>query len=107
MVFRPLESSLLRSAASLQRLCFVLAVTTLYLVSQGRRVVAEGKRRWVDAHWFRGSSYLKIGWAWVKWAIHQGEALLQEVCLSSAPDPEPAMASRRQAQRPNYPRSKS
>ncbi len=98
-----LESSLLRSAATVQRLCFVLAVTTLYLVSQGTRVVAEGKRRWVDAHWFRGNSYLKIGWAWVKWAVQHGVPLGQEVCLASAPDPEPATASRIQAQRPKLP----
>jgi hypothetical protein len=56
-----LESSLLRSADILSRLCFVLATTTLYLVSQGTEVVRQGKRRWVDPHWFRGSRYLKIG----------------------------------------------
>ncbi|MGD2207752.1 MAG: transposase [Anaerolineae bacterium] len=52
------ESSLIRSAEALSRLCFVLAMTTLYLVSQGTVVVEQGKRRWVDAHWFRGNSYL-------------------------------------------------
>jgi hypothetical protein len=55
-----LESSLLRSADVLSRLCFVLAIATLYLVSQGTEVVRQGKRRWVDPHWFRGSSYLKM-----------------------------------------------
>jgi len=56
-----LESSLMRSANALERLCGVLASTTLYLVAQGTAVVAQGKRRWVDSHWFRGQSYLKIG----------------------------------------------
>jgi hypothetical protein len=60
-----LESSLIRSPEALERLCFVLAMTTLYLVSVGTAVVQQGKRRWVDPHWFRGTSYLKIGWKWV------------------------------------------
>src|SRR5437763_6825048 len=56
-----LESSLIRSAEALERLCLVLAVTTLYLVWLGTFVVKHGKRRLVDPHWFRGLSYLKIG----------------------------------------------
>ena len=91
-----LESSLLRSAAVLSRLCFLLAITTLYLVSQGTEVVKQARRRWVDPHWFRGSSYLKIGWDWVKAALTKGFALITWLHLSSDPDPEPAMASRTQ-----------
>jgi Transposase DDE domain len=94
-----LESSLIRSAPALTRLCFVLALTTLYFVSQGTEVVTQGKRRLVDPHWFRGSSYLKIGWNWVKLALTRGYALITRVHLSSARDPEPAMASKRQYQR--------
>jgi hypothetical protein len=94
-----LESSLVRSAPALTRLCFVLAITTLYLVSQGTEVVQQGKRRLVDPHWFRGSSYLKLGWNWVKLALTKGDTLITRVHLSSAKDPEPAMASRRQYQR--------
>ena len=67
-----LESSLIRSAQALERLCLVLAMTTLYLVSQGTEVVKQGKRRLVDPHWFRGQSYLKIGWNWVKLALSRG-----------------------------------
>jgi hypothetical protein len=93
-----LESSLLRSTDVLSRLCFVLAITTLYLVSQGTEVVRQGKRRWVDPHWFRGSSYLKIGWEWVKAALSKGFELITKLHLSSEPDPEPAMASRVQSQ---------
>lgn len=92
-----LESSLIRSASALSRLCFVLAVATLFLVSQGTVVVESGKRRWVDAHWFRGNSYLKIGWHWVKRALAVGLELITRFRLSSLPDPEPAMASRKQA----------
>jgi Transposase DDE domain len=93
-----LESSLIRSAQALTRLCLVLAMTTLYLVAQGTEVVKQGKRRWVDPHWWRGQSYLKIGWKWVKLALSKGLNLITTVHLSSACDPEPAMASKRQYQ---------
>jgi hypothetical protein len=91
-----LESSLIRSADALSRLCFVLAMATLFLVAQGVEVVAQGKRRWVDPHWFRGASYLKIGWSWVKKALHNHWPLLTHLALPGEPDPEPAIASRKQ-----------
>jgi len=91
-----LEDSLIRSAAALERLCFVLAITTLYLVSVGTSVVQQGKRRLVDPHWFRGASYLKIGWHWVQYALTQCYELITTVYLRSEPDPEPAMASKKQ-----------
>jgi hypothetical protein len=94
-----LESSLIRSAQALARLCLVLAMTTLYLVSQGTEVVKQGKRRWVDPHWFRGQSYLKIGWNWVKLALSRGYELVTRLQVSAEADPEPAMASKRQAQK--------
>ncbi len=50
----------------------------------------------VDPHWFRGASYLKIGWHWVHYALTQCYELITTVYLSSAPDPEPAMASKKQ-----------
>jgi len=99
-----LEASLIRSAKALERLCFVLATATLYLVSQGTQVVQEGKRRLVDAHWFRGKSYLKIGWDWVNLALNRGETLISRLTLSPEPDPEPAMASRKQHQKRIQPR---
>jgi len=92
-----LEASLLRDAKALERLCFVLAITTLFLVSQGTVVVEQGKRRWVDPHWFRGSSYLKIGWQWVKHALSKGWTLITRLYLPGTPDPEPARASRKQS----------
>lgn len=91
-----LESSLIRSAQALERLCFMLAMTTLYLASLGSDVVKQGKRRLVDPHWFRGSSYLKIGWNWVHYALIRGYELITSAYLSSEPDPEPAMASKKQ-----------
>lgn len=94
-----LESSLIRSATALSRLCLVLALATLFLVCQGTEVVASGQRRWVDAHWFRGSSYLKIGWKWVQVALRKGYALVTRLRLSPLPDPDIAMASRKQARK--------
>jgi hypothetical protein len=91
-----LESSLIRSAKALERLCLVLAMTTLYLVSVGTSVVQKGQRRLVDPHWFRGASYLKIGWNWVHYALNRGYELITSVYLSGEPDPEPAMASKKQ-----------
>ena len=93
-----LESSSIRSSEALERLCFVLAMTTLYLVSLGTSVVQQGKRRFVDPHWFRGASYLKIGWKWVSYALSRDYELIANVYLSSESDPEPAIASRKQAQ---------
>jgi hypothetical protein len=102
-----LESSLIRSAQALSRLCFVLAMTTLFLVSQGTVVVEQGKRRLVDPHWYRGNSYLKIGWKWVNRALSKGWDLITRLYLSGAPDPEPAMASRKQHAKRALPTLKS
>lgn len=88
-----LESSLIRSAKALTRLCLVLAVATLFLVCQGVEVQRTDKRRWVDPHWFRGNSYLRIGWNWCKHAKTKGWSLLQQWFLDPTPDPEPAIAS--------------
>jgi hypothetical protein len=73
-------------------------MTTLSLVSLGTAVVQQGKRRFVDPHGFRGTSYLKSGWKWVSYALSRGYALLTSVSWSSASDPEPAIASKKQAQ---------
>jgi hypothetical protein len=81
----------------------VLAITTLYLVTQGTEVVTHGKRRWVDAHWFRGQSYLKIGWHWVHLALSRGYALMTRMHLSPEADPAPAMASKIQHQKQSQP----
>jgi hypothetical protein len=43
--------SLIRSSDALSRLCFVISMATLYLVSQGTQVVSDNKRRWVEPHW--------------------------------------------------------
>ncbi|MDV2998272.1 MAG: IS4 family transposase ISAcma44 [Chroococcidiopsis sp. SAG 2025] len=94
-----LERSEIRSVPALSHLCFVLAVTTLLLTVQGQQVVATGKRRWVDAHWQRGNSYLRIGWNWLKGVLHQGWRLFCTFSLQGHTDPEPAFASIKQTQK--------
>lgn len=94
-----LEQSLIRSPIALSRLCLVLAIATLLLTAQGQQVVAAGKRRWVDCHWQRGNSYLRLGWNWIKGLLHHDWSLFPSLCLSGQPDPEPARASRKQAQK--------
>ncbi|HEY9612331.1 MAG TPA: hypothetical protein V6C93_23435, partial [Allocoleopsis sp.] len=69
---------------------------------QGTAVVAQGKRRWVDPHWERGNSYLRIGWNWVKTALARGWKLFETFCLTSNFDPAPAIASRQQHQQRLY-----
>jgi hypothetical protein len=91
-----LESSGLRNVMALSRLCLVMAVATLFLTAQGVEVVVMSNRRKVDPHWFRGASYLKIGWSWIKQALNKGWEIISAVFLISNKDPEPAMASRRQ-----------
>jgi hypothetical protein len=50
------EESTLRSAAALSRLLWGIATATRSRVVPGSEVVAPGRRREVDPHWFRGSS---------------------------------------------------
>src|SRR4028119_1838348 len=97
-----LERSMIRCAPALSRLCLVLAIATVYLTLQGTAVVAQGKRRWVDPHWERGNSYLRIGWNWVKTALARGWSLFETFCLIGNFDPAPPIASRKQHQQRLY-----
>lgn len=89
-----LEHSRLRNTKALTRLCFVLAIATLFLVCQGTEVVESHQRRFVDPHWFRGNSYLKIGWKWVRRAAVKGWLLISRLLLSPLPDLEPCFAAK-------------
>ena len=94
-----LEHSALHCPKALTRLLWVHAAAILYLVSQGTQVADSGQRRRMDPHWFRGSSYLRIGWNGVKAALIHGWHLITRICLSKSEDPEPAMASRKQREK--------
>lgn len=91
-----LEASRLRDKFALTQLCGVIALTMLVLVLLGTQVVVLDQRRWVDTHWRRGMSYLKLGWNWIHLALTQQWKLSLFQFLLSAPDPQPAIASQRQ-----------
>ena len=78
----------------LSRLCLVLAVATLYLTSVGTAVIDQGQRRQVKPHWFRGSSYFKIGWHWIRKALVQGWTIPTTIALQSALDLDPCIPSK-------------
>ena len=78
----------------------VLAIATLHFTSVGVGVVRLKLRRWVDTHWDRVMSYLKIGWSWLRQQFRRGWPCMPAFWLDPTPDPEPAMASRRTAARP-------
>jgi len=97
-----IQKSEIRSVCALSRLWFILAIATLYVTAQGVEVVAAGKRRWVDTHWFRGNSYFRIGWQWVKTALECGWRLIHQVRFIGNHDPDPAIASRKQHEKRCY-----
>ncbi|HYQ90767.1 MAG TPA: transposase, partial [Candidatus Competibacteraceae bacterium] len=91
-----LEDAKRRSAAAIERLFFAIAAATLYLVVHGSAGVAPGRRREVDPDWVRGSRDLKLGWPWIKQALHKGWQWIPCWRLQGGEDPDPARASRRQ-----------
>ena len=109
---------MIRDVCALSRLWFILSVATLYVSAQGVQVVDLGKRRWVDAHWFRGqriradrrkttrghspSRYFRIGWDWVKAALINDWKLIYSVSFFSYHDPTPAIASLKQYEQRLY-----
>jgi len=98
----PLESSRIRSAKARERLCLGRALTTRSRVSQGTAVVTQGQRRWVDPPGCRGLSDLNLGWHGVHLALRRGYELVTRWHGAPEAEPEPAMASTRQA--PQQPR---
>lgn len=91
-----LERSALRDAKMLERLCLVLAVATLYLTAQGIEVVESGQRQRVDVHWFRGNSFLRIGWDWLRRALITPLKLIDRVYFSGNFSLDPVIISLRQ-----------
>ncbi len=94
------ESTKLDDPKAIARLFLVLAVASLHFTSVGVAVVNREARRWVDTHWDRGMSYLKIGWYWLRQQFRKNWPVLPPFGLDQTPDPEPAIASRRKAAEP-------
>jgi hypothetical protein len=92
-----IHTSELATPDALERLILILAIVPLHLTSIGAGVVQAGKRRFVDTHWDRGLSNLKIGWRWRQQQDQRGWPALAPFWLDPEPDPFPALASRRAA----------
>jgi hypothetical protein len=94
------QTNQLETPEALERLFLIVAIATLHCTSIGIGVVRAQLRRWVDTHWDRGLSYLKIGWRWLNQQYRRGWKAFGTFWLDPAPDPEPVHASRRQAAAP-------
>ena len=94
------EASKLDDVSAIGRLFLILAVATLHFTSVGVGVVKSKTRRWVDTHWDRGMSYLKIGWKWLRQQYRRGWPTFAPFAIDPAPDPEPATASRCKSAQP-------
>jgi hypothetical protein len=97
-----LESSRLYDSNALSRLCLLIAIATLYLVSTGQVVESLGFRPQIDTHWRRGLSYLQLGWRWCKQAVIQNTWLLDFLWIPPDSQAEPVIASWPQFYRPKF-----
>ena len=89
-----LQTSELATPEALEQLLLIVAIATLHLTSLGAGVVQAGKHRWVDTHWDRGLSYLKLGWRWRRQQYLRGWHPFAPFWLDPLPDPLPVLASR-------------
>lgn len=94
-----LERSRIRNVQRLEKLCFVLAIATLYLTAQGIAVVESGQRRLVDVHSFRGNSYFRIGWDWIRRAFIFPMPLKLVPRFTSHLSPDPVIPSLKYSQK--------
>jgi hypothetical protein len=92
-----LESSELTTPDAIERLVLILAIATIYFTSIGLGVVKANVRRFVDTHWDRGLSYLKIDWRWLRQCYRRGWQVFTSFLLDPAPESVPVTPSRRTA----------
>ncbi len=90
-----LQTSRLAAPEALERLLLILALTTLHLTSLGVGVVHAKKNRFVDHHWERRLSYVKLGWRWQRQQKQHAWQAFAPFWLDPVPDPFPVLASRR------------
>jgi hypothetical protein len=90
-----IHTSQLAKPEALERLILIIAMTTLHLTSIGVGVVHAEQRRFVDPHWERRVSYLKLGWRWRQQQEQRGWQAFAPFWLDPEPDPFPVLASHR------------
>jgi hypothetical protein len=83
------EASPLTQPTQVDRLCLIMAVATLYTVTEGAFLVDSGRREELDPHDSRGLSYFKLGVRSIQQLLAQGRRLRLRLCLDPGPDPEP------------------
>lgn len=86
------EDSPLTAPIQTDRLCLIMAVATLYMVTEGTDLADHGQRQELDPHDTRGLSYFQIGLRSVKRRLSQGRHLRLRLFLDPRPDPDPVSA---------------
>ena len=83
------EDSPLTDPCEVDRLCLVMAVATLYSVTEGTMIADSGRREELDPHDSRGLSYFQIGLRSFQRNLAQGLRLRLRLHLDPRPDPQP------------------
>jgi len=86
------EDSPLTAPVQADRLCLIMAVATLYVVTEGTFLADRGQRQELDPHDSRGLSYFHIGLRSFQRLLSQGRRLRLRLFLDPRPDPDPVTA---------------
>lgn len=86
------EASPLTQPTQVDRLCLIMAVATLYTLTEGTFLADHGKRQELDPHDSRGLSYFQIGLRSFQRLISRGHKLRLRIALDPRPDPDPVTA---------------
>ncbi len=84
------EDSPLTTPVQADRLCLVMAVATLFALTEGTFLADRGLRHELDPHDSRGLSYFQIGLRSFQRLLSQGRPLRLKLRLDPRPDPDPA-----------------
>ena len=86
------EDSPLTQPEQAHRMCLIMAVATLYTVTEGISLADHGRRKELDPHDTRGLSYFQIGLRSFQRLLSQGRQLRLRLWLDPRPDPDPVSA---------------
>jgi len=86
------EDSPLTEPIQTDRLTLIMAVATLYTVTEGTHLADHGHRQELDPHDSRGLSYFQIGLRSFQRLLSQGRRLRLRLFLDPCPDPDPVSA---------------
>lgn len=86
------EASPLIRPGQTQRLCLIMAVATLYVVTEGTFLADRGQRQEIDPHDSRRLSYFQLGLRSLQRSLALGQRLRLRLHLDPRPDPDPVRA---------------